>query len=479
MAVFDIPRSRETEIRTGSFVLLLLLINFVMDGLPKAGSTLQIQLALLPITLLFLALIGVLLFGEPRWWGSVLLRRLGTAASLLWTLFILECAFLVLFAYQVRHFGAFGYQVRPLADFLALTAVVLGIGMTIWRSQTSPIVKMGIYLALYAVGQVLSILSFPLNYLRSDMLPVIFWADRALLSRQNPYQHFYVADRIYDFPYLPGTLLAFAPAQALHIDLRWAAIAYIVVAMYLVYAVTLPKFQQLAAGLIGLFVLSPYLQYRHELYTQGHFLSLVGVFVLMHKRRYDWAAAVFGVSMVISQFSWVFFPFYLLNALRRGGWIQVWRTALIAGAVGILLMAPFLASGAGNIAHNAVGQWDRLERPIARPINLSFWASYVVRPSHLKWVQLALLSAMFSFCWARDRCGNLVDTLRWITLALVIFILFNVLVDGYFYLMLLVPMLVYTCVANGWWGADEGSAVFAPRVLSEPLTGVPMQPTLG
>jgi uncharacterized membrane protein len=181
----------------------------------------------------------------------------------------------------------------------------------------------------------------------------------------------------------------------------------------------------------------------------------------MQKRLFGWSAAAFGLSIVISQFSWVIFPFFLLNALRRGGWREAGRMALFASVAAGILMAPFVASAAGSIAHNSVGQWDRLARPIARPINLSFWASYVVRPVHLKWVQFAILSGMLGFCWLRGRCGDLADTLRWMIAALIVFILFNVLVDGYFYLMLLVPMLVYTCVANGWWADPESGPPYS------------------
>jgi hypothetical protein len=42
------------------------------------------------------------------------------------------------------------------------------------------------------------------------------------------------------------------------------------------------------------------------------------------------------------------------------------------------------------------------------------------------------------------------DTLRWTVVALTIFSFCNSIVDGYFYLMLLVPMLLFTLIANGW-----------------------------
>jgi hypothetical protein len=440
--------STAVRLRTGLFVALLLVIVLVQDGLPQVSSPLRMQVALLPFTFVFLVLGWLFLFGKesPRW-----LCWLGDPDVVLLLVFLLELAFVGLFLGETGHYAEFGYRLQLIPVTILLTGAVIGVGVVTrrWKKIRSAAVFGGL-LAAYGAGQVLAIVSFPLNYLRSDMMSVILWADRALLSGANPYQHFHVADRIYDFPYLPGMILAFVPAQALHLDPRWAAIAYIAGATGLLYWAAAPAYRIYVAGLAGLFVLCPYLQYRHELYTQGHFFSLVLIFVLMQRGRFAWAAAAFGISMVISQFSWVIFPFFLMNALRRGGWREVGRMVLIASAVAGVLLWPFLASRAGSIAHNAVGQWDALDRPIARPINVSFWLSYIVRPVNLKWVQLLVLAGIFCFCWARGRCADLTDMLRWMVAALTVFILLNVLIDGYFYLMLLVPMLVYTCSANGW-----------------------------
>ena len=429
-------------------VALLLLITAVQDGLPQIGSPFRMQLALLPFTASFLYLSWrFLLTGVAPHWMS----RVGGMRAVFFVVFLLELSFAVLFVEETTHYAEFGYRLRVVP---ALILLVLPLGAVVWVTfrwrRIRPDWLVGTFLGTYAAGQVLAIVSFPLNYLRSDMMPVIAWADRALLAGTNPYQHMHVADRIYDFPYLPGMILAFVPMHVLHLDPRWAAIAYIVGAMLLLYWAAAPECRVQVAALIGLFVLCPYLQYRHELYTQGHFFSLVLIFVLMQRGRFAWAAVAFGASMFISQFSWVIFPFFLMNGLRRGGWREVGRMALISGSIGATLMAPFLVSREGSIAHNAVGQWSELLRPIARPMNLAFWASYAVRPVNLKWVQLAILTGIFCFCWAKGRCADLTDTLRWMLVALTVFLLLNVLVDGYFYLMLLVPMLVYTVSANGW-----------------------------
>ena len=58
--------------------------------------------------------------------------------------------------------------------------------------------------------------------------------------------------------------------------------------------------------------------------------------------------------------------------------------------------------------------------------------------------------AIFAWCVLRRRCATLEDTLRWTVAALTLFILCNSLVDGYFFLMLLVPTLLFVLVANGW-----------------------------
>jgi len=47
--------------------------------------------------------------------------------------------------------------------------------------------------------------------------------------------------------------------------------------------------------------------------------------------------------------------------------------------------------------------------------------------------------------------------------ALATFVLLNVLVDSYFYLMLLVVVMVYVSVANDWWARIHRNLVFVAR----------------
>ena len=93
-------------------------------------------------------------------------------------------------------------------------------------------------------------------------------------------------------------------------------------------------------------------------------------------------------------------------------------------------------------------------------MNLSYWLTFLIRPDQLKFVQAGVLTALFFYCVATNRCRTLADGLRWMCVALAVFIPLNVLVDGYFYLTLLLMVLLYLCAENGWWhGQDEVAAL--------------------
>ena len=437
--------------RAGWFTALLLIVNFVGDGWSGRPIGIAHQFLLLPLTIGFLAALWQLLFasekgGMPVWWSADRALRL--------TL-LFEILFLLLFAYESHHFASLGYRLYPvlaLAVFIPLLIFLGGLTSKPLRNATW---IFAVTLTAYIAGMILAIVSFPLTYLRSDMLPVIQWADTNLLHHINPYARMYVADRVYDFPYLPGMMVAFFPFVASHLDIRFGSIVYVAASAALIFWAARMERRHEVAVLLGLFLLCPFLQYRHELYLQPHWFTLVAIYVLMQRRHFAWAALVFGVSMAIYQFSWILFPFFLLNALRRRGWLESIKLALLA-VLGLLAVAgPFLLSATRHIANNTVGQWGLMAHAEAMPINLSYWVTYLIRPDKLLRLQAALMIAIFVYCVARKACTTLEDTLRWSIIALTVFTLFNVLVDGYFYLMLLVPMLIYTCVANGWWVEPE------------------------
>ena len=452
---FESSRLSQSRLAPGNHLLWLVMLASVVaavnDGWSGRPAPLLHQIGLIPFDVVFtvglLKLLNPQNTRSPSRVGERSLRTVWAAIGVFEMLSVLS-----LF-YAAHHFATFGYRLHPRA-FISLLGIVAASWVTCLRSGSNRWLLTGVTLT-YSAGAVLSILSFPLNYLRSDMLPVIVWADRRLAAHLNPYVTMHVDSRLYDFPYLPGMLVAYLPVVAAHLDPRWFNLACLLLTVGLLYRCAAVNQQRAAILVIAIFLLSPFLQYRHDLYLEPHWLALAGAIVLVQQRRYQWGAAVFGVSMALYQLSWVLWPFLLLFALRRRGWPEVARAAGCSLAAMGLVVGPFARSAMSRIANNTVGQWSRMPHALADPINLSYWVTFLVCPDQLKWVQLAVLSGVFGYCVLHDRCRSLEDTLRWMSAALAIFISLNVLVDGYFYLTLMLVLVMYTLCATRIWERSE------------------------
>lgn len=444
-----------------------LFIALVNDGFSGRPVGLVHQLLLLPFTFALAASLILLLTGShlPR----SAARSMGgeqLAIALVCVCCSFEALSLGAVVYEAHHFHRFGYELHPIDEFLAGVGVA-GLAWLALRHKASP-AFLGVLVA-YTAGLLLAIRSFPLNYLRSDMLPVILWADRRLVTGMDPYVTMHVGARVYDFPYLPGMLVCYLPAVAFHFDLRWINLVSVLCLSWLIYWVACTSRRFDAALLLGLFLLSPFLQYRHDLYLAPHWLLLTAAVVLVQRRHFTRGAAVFGLGMAVYQLSWVIFPFLILYAYRRSGWREAVKESAVALIAMLGIVGPFLASAMHRIESNTVGQWSHMPHALADPINLSYWVTFLVRPADLKWVQLAVMTAIFAYCLLRGKCGTLADTLRWMSVALAFFIALNVLVDGYFYLTLLLVLLLYTCSASGIWAPNiedqEGSPLCGEPAL--------------
>ncbi|HLI75311.1 MAG TPA: hypothetical protein VKV02_00075, partial [Acidobacteriaceae bacterium] len=436
---------------------LVLVLSIVSDGWSGKPSPLLHQLLLLPLTWVTAVLLTRLLSpsvtdsggrmsgptGLPQWWWVALVIFEGLSVTMMGA--------------EGRHFRSFGYHL----GFVPCLAAAVAISI-MWMVSARVQRALSLFLAVmvtYAAGLLLAIRCFPLNYLRSDMLPVIAWADGRLLAHLNPYATMHVGERLYDFPYLPGMLIAFWPAAAARVDLRVATLSYSTAMAALIWRTACKERRFQVAALLGVFVLCPFLQYRHDLYLQPHWFLLVVAIVLMQRGQFLWSALVWGMSCAVYQLSWVLVPFVVLHAYRRGGLSEAAKASVLIVSGGFAIAGPFLKAAFHRVSNNTVSQWSRLPHALADPMNFSYWLTYVVRPDQLKWIQAAVLTTMFMWCVARGRCGTLEDTLRWMIWALAIFIPLNVIVDGYFYLTLLLLVLIYVCVANGWWGdTDLGNA---------------------
>jgi len=446
-------------LRVGIFTLLLLFLSLQADGFRLSRNQERQELLLIPFTLLFCGGLLWLLTSKVIGTGkhqSWLLKCSGWNGNLVAIMVFLAISG-ALITYSSHYYAAMGYRLHPFAMIMVFGCAVISVGAGFWRkARSGGNYLIGVVILAYVAVYLLSIWSFPIAIQRSDMLPLISAAGKTILNGHNPYHFYTFPTEIVFLTYLPGTVLAFLPAVVLQIDLRFLNIVYVVILAVLIYRASSIQYRSQVAALIGLFLLSPYVQYRHEIYTQPHWLSIVACLLLAQKRKLLWAAAIFGVSAALSQFSWILFPFLLLFIFQQKGYRCALSAAVIALSVATLTVAPFAVWSPHAFFYGVLSHWQNM--PVnARPVNFSYWLGAAVGPQHLQVVQFVVLAGIFVYCVAARKCSTLTECLCWMAIALTVFIMLNILVWGYFFLLLEVILLLYVISANGWF--QSGSEI--------------------
>ena len=437
--------------RVAAFILLLAFLNLQGDGFRLARGQRLDQLLLLPFTAIFCALLLTLLFRPLRlpFRTAALLQASALPRTLCWLTLVALVSSMSLFFAEARYYQRFGYRLHLLAALAVFAAALLLVASNLGdRHPPSASRILLTTVSAYAAISALSFWSFPIAVDRSDMLPLLAQAGRELLSGADPY-------RLYSFPhetvfltYLPGTLLSYLPAVFLHIDLRSINLVCTAALAALLAWSAKPAKRAQAAALVGLWLLSPYLLYRHEIYTAPHWLVTVAALLLVGRRRVSAGALLFGVSVALSQFSWVLLPFLLLFLWQRFGSLTALRSACLVALPALALPLPFVLPSPHAFFFGVLGHWQH-QAVSARPVNLSYWIAAITGPERLLWVQLATLAAMFLYLARGKRCATFPACLRAMALALSAFLCLNLLVWGYFFLLLELLLLLYVLASNG------------------------------
>jgi len=455
-AAVDQQAGSFAKARIVMFALLMVLLNAQGDGLPLGHNETHRQLLLIPFTLLFcVGLYGILWPKAvtkriPGFW----LRPYSWKDSLaIATVFLILAAGIFVAAsyyYELPRFAPIGYHFYKATTWLVFGGSLLLIASNFTvKGQSDGRYLFSTVLVAYTAIYLLSIFSRPLNVLHSDMLPLLSEAGKTLLSHQNPY-------RLYTWPtdtvfltYLPGTVLAFIPATVMHFDVRFLNICFVLLLAVLIYVETDKHHRQEAAALISLFLLAPYLIYRHEIYTEPHWLSVVAGLLLARRGKLFWAAVLFGVGISLSQFSWVLFPFFFLFVFQRRGLGHAFYAGTVSLLTAAVIVAPFLAWSPRAFYYGVLGHWHAIALNV-QTINLSYWTASIIGANHLQLAQAVVLFGIFIYCAATKSCSSLEGSMRWMLVALTCFILLNVLTWGYFFLLIEVMLIFYIVYANGW-----------------------------
>lgn len=458
MATPAVPQDSQPCESAKSYVTMLMLA-FLIGLIALRGDgwgdrvSFRSQVVLLPFTFCFL-LACVILYKPDLLTAHFPMAPLMSRLPLWRHAFAIACIFqlagFVLFLIEAKYYRAFGYQLHGLLTLGVFGAMSIMLLTSLLQRELKARYLLLAVLGAYTAVYILSIYSFPINVRRSDLLPVIAAGNDSLLAGMNPY-------RVYTFPnetdlltYLPGTWLPFLPFRMLGVDLRFANIIFTMAAVLCIYFAADTRYRREVVGLIALLLMCPYLQYRHEIYIQPHWLSLAVCFVLLQRQRALAAAVAFGWSMATSQFSWILLPLFLLYVFRRSGMASSAVAAIIASFVFAAIVGPFFVWSPHGFVYSVLTHWTELYAVNAGPMNLSYWMTRFLPISFLQPIQAFVVGLILLHCALREDFTSLADCFQWMSISLLSFILLNRLVWEYFYLSLLLVMILSVVARNRW-----------------------------
>lgn len=450
----------DTRIRILMLGLLGLLMSVKSDRyfpLPESLPEPVFQLVLFPYTLCFLFCILVFLKpciipATPGSFSRLSPLRLAAVIAICF-----EGMTFLLLVIQDMRYASFGYEVDLPIILILFTLTGIALALVFFRDGSAPLL-LGISLVAFAMTSLVSIFSFPLHPGRSDMLPLIVEGCTSFLSGMTPYGFYDIPHHLV-FTYLPGMWLPYVPAVALQLDPRLVSLSCIVVSVLIIAFFTREQGGR-SCLLLPVFLLTPYLQYRHEIYLGVLFLVLSIVFVLFLRSRWLMGSAVFGYALATYQFTWVIFPFALVSIYRSSGGARMVLSLVVGTAVALALILPFLVASPGAFLEGIYGHWQYVDVPT---VNLSYLVSFFLPWDYLFIVQgiivLLLLGLAVRKMAPCDRWG-------WMAGVLVLFIALNRVIEVYFYLLVLLLLVFHGIVSAGRHAGydcpDRGDTPIAP-----------------
>jgi len=392
------------------------------------------QTILIPYTCFFFA--AFIIFLKPEIPGDTISFLDSISAIKLTTVIILvfEAMTLTLLVVQHIRYASFGYHLDiPVTVFFF---TVIGIALVFFLVRDAlPDFLFFFALAAYTGTYLLSIMSFPLDSQRSDMLPLIISGCHSFLTGVTPYGYHAIPHHLI-FTYLPGMWMAYLPAAASGTDPRYINLICIVISA-LILSNSLRDTRKSVLLLLPVFLLTPYLQYRHEIYLGVLFLVLSVIFALGIRNRYLMSSAAFGYALSTYQFLWVLFPFGVIAAFRKWGIKKAIIGLLIAVAAALIIILPFFLHSPEYFIKGIYGHWLYVDIPT---VNLSYLVSLFVPWDLMIFIQGIVMAVILT---AALRKMKPEDCWGWMAAALLLFIALNRVIEVYFYLIVLLLLVMH------------------------------------
>jgi hypothetical protein len=341
-----------------------------------------------------------------------------------WLALSVPLCFLVFFFHNRVQLGR-GLPAAPILPYVAAVALAGGLAAWLWRRRDLDSLALTLLgLAACLAFQLAALASFKLLPF-SDMLFLIDAAGKALLQGQSPYLlHFSGQVSTWHTTYLPGLWLAYLPATALGLDLRWANLVFLTAFALLTWAALPGPARGRGSAMLLLFLANPWLAFRFDLYIPALLAGAALWFWAQAKGRWDLVALVFGWMLASSQLSWPLLPVWLAWTASNYGRAASLRSGLLALLAAGLLVIPFALWDGQNMLEGILLHWDGILE-MNHP-NLAYWTPASLAP----WIQGAWV---LGAAWAAGRASGL-GRLYWLcSVSLGGFLLFNFHVSHYFY----------------------------------------------
>lgn len=431
----------EDRLRVVSFAFGCFLLALRLDGWKAGNFETLIQIGLVPYSLLFIFCVVVFLWPGwfKRWLGN---HRPGLLAWIdRWNIYRLIVA--VSFGFEVITFGLLVLQARIFERYdyrlnlwlAGALFILLAVGFGwFWVANRDLKYFFFFVLVAYALVYLLSIISFPLNLGRSDMLPIMTLSNQNILDGHFPYDRQYstIPETGNYLDYFPANVLFYFPGTLLKLDLRLENLACVFLIAFILYKTVDARSRLPVLTLVSLFLLSPFYQYRHDLYEVPEWLLLTCFALALSRRKLWWAGFALGIGLTLTPFNFVLVPFFLLYLLKTYNPGKA-LLALIAIGVGVLLVVgPFLVWSFSNFTSSLVNGLDRKAIVLSTPsVNLAYLLYQVVPIRYAKIVQSLVIAVVLFLAWRKMKSAA--DCLAWMTIGLLLFIALNTYVNGYFY----------------------------------------------
>lgn len=419
------------------------LLGGILFPFRSSLSTLNFQIAILPLTFLYLSMV-VFFFKRkplsrtlPGWFKKTDFSN----SDLFSALTVFSLAGICMLAYENRIFGQFGYNISYLNMGVLFIFILLFTSILRFLNR-------GKYLPYALIIPIItihlsSILNFPLHPERSDMLLLIQAASQRFIAGGNPYVSYEIFNPVM-LTYLPGLWLSYLPAVFLNIDPRIVNLILLSIAAAC-FVRTAEDSQKIKYSIYAtIFFLNPWLTFRHDIYLPVFIFQVMLVFHLYLKKRITASMIAFAWVLASYQFSWIIFPLFLILLKRKYGIRTAINASVIAGLGFFLLVLPFIIWSPSGFYNGVFGSWKEVFQ--VETFNISYWMLRILPVQYYKLFQILCLVGFYLLALPKLRSNRIFFLLS--TFITLLFVMTGQLIWHYFFIMPPIYMLYYMRVLS-------------------------------